>query len=173
MNQLGISIEELSSSKLVIQGNNQGAQHAIGTIHLEIAIGDLQASTIFHVIDSRTTYKILLQCPWIHENGVVTTTLHQCFNFYKQRIRNVDVDTKSFSEAESHFANAKFHTRSDDLSEVISTKVSVAKGTYKFEQRMVTTKKLNERDALNGRGNGEPTTQAKSEVPENEKMAIP
>ncbi|TYK08098.1 ty3-gypsy retrotransposon protein [Cucumis melo var. makuwa] len=47
MNQLGISVEELSNSKLVIQGVNQGAQQAIGTVHLEIAIGDLQATTIF------------------------------------------------------------------------------------------------------------------------------
>ncbi|KAA0045655.1 uncharacterized protein E5676_scaffold280G00100 [Cucumis melo var. makuwa] len=41
MNQLGISIGELSNSKLVIQGFNQGVQRAIGTVHLEIAIGDL------------------------------------------------------------------------------------------------------------------------------------
>ncbi|KAA0050269.1 uncharacterized protein E5676_scaffold180G00160 [Cucumis melo var. makuwa] len=50
MNQLSISVEELSNSKLVIQGFNQGARWAIGTVRLEIAIGDLQASTIFHVI---------------------------------------------------------------------------------------------------------------------------
>ena len=51
MNQLGISIEELSSSKLVIHGFNQGVQWAIDTILLEIVIGDLQASAIFNVID--------------------------------------------------------------------------------------------------------------------------
>ena len=82
MNQLSILVEELSNSKLVIQGFNQGAQRAIGIVRLEITIGDLQASTIFHVIDLRT-YKMLLERPWIHENGIVTSTLHQCFKFYK------------------------------------------------------------------------------------------
>ncbi|TYK05705.1 ty3-gypsy retrotransposon protein [Cucumis melo var. makuwa] len=114
MNQLGISVEELSNSKLVIQGFNQGAQLAIGTVRLEIVIGDLQASTIFHVIDSRTTYKMLLGHSWIHENGIVTSMLHQCFKFYKQRIRKVDADSRPFTKAESHFADANFYTKSED-----------------------------------------------------------
>ncbi|KAA0041159.1 uncharacterized protein E6C27_scaffold128G00820 [Cucumis melo var. makuwa] len=62
--------------------------------------------------------------------------------------------------------------RSDDVSEVISTEVSMAKGTYRSKQRMVTTTKSNEEDALNGRGNDEPKIQAKSKVSENEKMTI-
>ncbi|TYK02452.1 uncharacterized protein E5676_scaffold1738G00700 [Cucumis melo var. makuwa] len=62
--------------------------------------------------------------------------------------------------------------RSDDVSEVISTEVSMAKGTYRSKQRTVTTTKSNEEDALNGRGNDEPKIQAKSKVSENEKMTI-
>ena len=125
-----------------------------------------------HVIYSRTTYKLLLGHPWIHENGVVTSTLHQCFKFYKQDIRKVDVDTNPFSEAESLVVDAKFYIRNDDVSEVISTKVLMAH-TYNLEQRTITTKKSNEGDALNGRGNDEPTIQVKSEVSANERMAIP
>ncbi|KAA0057697.1 uncharacterized protein E5676_scaffold970G00370 [Cucumis melo var. makuwa] len=155
MNQLCISVEELSNSKLVIQGFNQEAQRAISTVRLEIVIGDLQASTIFyvidstifHVIDSRTTYKMLLGRPWIHENGIVTSTLHQCFKFYKQGIRKVDADSRPFTKAESHF-NAKFYTKSEDVSEVISTEIPVTKGTFKNEQEMITSKKSNKRDAL-------------------------
>ncbi|KAA0041506.1 uncharacterized protein E5676_scaffold205G001640 [Cucumis melo var. makuwa] len=99
--------------------------------------------------------------------------LHQCFEFYKQRIIKVDVDIKPFLESESHFPDAKFYIKGDDISEVISTEVPVAKGTYKLEQRTITTKKPNEGDALHGRENDEPTVQAKFKVPENEKMAIP
>ncbi|TYK24094.1 gag protease polyprotein [Cucumis melo var. makuwa] len=105
MNQLRISVEVLSNSKLVIQGFNQGAQQAIGTVRLEIVIGDLQASTIFH------------------------------------GIRKVDVDTKPFTKAESHFADAKFYTKSEDVSEVISTEVLVTKGTFKNEPGLSPTQK--------------------------------
>ena len=173
MNQLSILIEELSSSKLVIHGFNQGSQQAIGTVRLEIAIEDLQASAIFHVIDSRTTYNMLLGRPWIHENEVVTSTLHQYFKFYKQIVRKVDADTKPFSKVESHFADVKFYTKDDDVGEVISSEVLVAKGTYKLDQIKITTKKSNEGDAFNDQKNDESTTQAKSEVRGSEKMAIP
>ncbi|KAA0067071.1 uncharacterized protein E5676_scaffold14G00880 [Cucumis melo var. makuwa] len=100
--QLGISVEELSNSKLAIQGFNEGAQRAIGTICFEIAIGYLQASTIFH------------------------------------GIRKVDADIKPFSKAKSHIADGKFYTKSDDVREVLSTEVPMAKGTYKHNQGMVT-----------------------------------
>ena len=102
------------------------------------------------MIDSRTTYKKLLGRPWIHENGVVTSTLHQCFKFYKQGVRKVDAVTKPLSKAESHFADAKFYTKDDDVSEVISSEVPVAKGTYKLKQIKIITKKSNEGDTLNG-----------------------
>ncbi|KAA0063077.1 ty3-gypsy retrotransposon protein [Cucumis melo var. makuwa] len=171
MNQLGISVEELSNGKLVIQGFNQGAQQAIGTVRLEIVIGDLQASTILHVIDSRTTYKMLLGRPWIHENGIVTSTLHQCFKFYKQGIRKVDAESRPFTKAESHFADAKFYTKSEDVSEIISTEVPVTKGTFKNEQEMITSKKSNKGDALNSPQNGESTTETKLRAPEAEKIA--
>ncbi|TYK08805.1 uncharacterized protein E5676_scaffold796G00100 [Cucumis melo var. makuwa] len=39
-------------------------------IRLELTIGDLKASALFHIIDSRITYKLLLGRLWIHGNGV-------------------------------------------------------------------------------------------------------
>ncbi|XP_050945125.1 uncharacterized protein LOC127150667 [Cucumis melo] len=120
MRQLGILMDELSNSKLVIQGFNQGSQRVIGMIRLELIIGDLKASALFHVIDSRTTYKLLLGCPWIHGNGVVTSTLHQCFKFYQDIVKKVEVDYNLFSEAESHFADAKFYWKNDNSPEVVS-----------------------------------------------------
>ncbi|TYK28705.1 ty3-gypsy retrotransposon protein [Cucumis melo var. makuwa] len=118
MNQLGISVEELSNSKLLIQGFNQGAQRAIGT-----------------------------------------------------GIWKVDADSRPFTKAESHFADAKFYTKSEDVSEIISTEVPVTKGTFKNEQEMITSKKSNKGDALNSQQNGESTTETKLRAPEAEKIA--
>ena len=71
MRELGITIDELSKSQLMIHGFNQGGQRAIGMIRLDLTVGDLASSTLFHVIDARTTYKMLLGRPWIHGNGVI------------------------------------------------------------------------------------------------------
>ncbi|KAB2615234.1 hypothetical protein D8674_021822 [Pyrus ussuriensis x Pyrus communis] len=66
----------------------------------------LKSSTIFHVIDARTSYSLLLGRPWIHANGVVPSTLHQCLKFYREGVKVIQGDTKPFTEAESHFADA-------------------------------------------------------------------
>ncbi|KAM2003907.1 hypothetical protein ACFX15_027417 [Malus domestica] len=61
---IGIKVDELSLSCLLIQ--------------VEMTIGELKSSTIFHVIDVRTSYNLLLGRHWIHRNGVVPSTPHQC-----------------------------------------------------------------------------------------------
>ena len=70
----------------------------------------MESSALVHVIDARTTYNILLGRPWIHENMVVPSTLHQCFKYYKNgEVRKVLADTNPFNEAESHYVDAKFY----------------------------------------------------------------
>ena len=48
MRRLGLIMEELSHSRLVIQGFNQGGQRAIGMIHLELVIGELAGRSEEH-----------------------------------------------------------------------------------------------------------------------------
>ncbi|KAM1242915.1 hypothetical protein ACFX2G_035222 [Malus domestica] len=74
-----------------------------------MTIGELKSSTIFHVIDARTSYSLLLGRPWIHGNGVIPSTFHQCLKFYREEVKVSQGDTKPFIEAESHFADAKFY----------------------------------------------------------------
>ncbi|KAM2685925.1 hypothetical protein EV2_008880 [Malus domestica] len=81
MNTIGIKADELSLSRLLIQ--------------VEMTIGELKSITIFHVIDARISYGLLLGRPWIHANGVIYG------------------DTKPFTEAESHFPDAKFYMDED------------------------------------------------------------
>uniref|UniRef100_A0A2N9HH26 Uncharacterized protein n=1 Tax=Fagus sylvatica TaxID=28930 RepID=A0A2N9HH26_FAGSY len=73
--------EKLSKSRLVIQGFNQEGQRAIGIIRLDVTMEDLKTRPLFHVIDSKTSYNLLLGRPWLHENGIVPSTLHQCFKY--------------------------------------------------------------------------------------------
>ena len=43
----------------------------------------LSSDMLFHVINAKKSYNVLLGQPWFHENGVIPLTLHQCFKFYK------------------------------------------------------------------------------------------
>jgi len=57
INDLGITMDDLSKRQMVIQGFRLESQHAIGMIRLEITMSDLSTSSIFHLTDSKTSYK--------------------------------------------------------------------------------------------------------------------
>ncbi|KAM2675582.1 hypothetical protein EV1_002329 [Malus domestica] len=142
---IGIKADELSLSRLLIQGFNQGGQRAMGMIRVEMTIGELKSSTIFHVIDARTSYGLLLGRPWIHANGVVPSTLHQCLKFYREGVKVIYGDTKPFTEAESHFADAKFYMDEDMVPEALPKEIkSTGKATPKKQERQAMPKKQEE-----------------------------
>jgi hypothetical protein len=74
LRELEIPTNELSNSRLMIQGFNQGGQRALGTIRMELLIDDMESAALFHVIDAKTSYNLLLGRPWLHENGVGPST---------------------------------------------------------------------------------------------------
>ncbi|KAL0411688.1 UNVERIFIED_CONTAM: hypothetical protein Slati_3758500 [Sesamum latifolium] len=94
----------------MIQGFNQGGQKAVGIIRLQLTMEDMVSTALFHVIDAKTSYNMLLSRPWLHENAVVPSTWHQCFKYCRNGIvKKVLGDSKPFTEAESHFAEAKYY----------------------------------------------------------------
>ncbi|KAI5348893.1 hypothetical protein L3X38_001780 [Prunus dulcis] len=105
MMKLGITMNELCRSHLMIQGFNQGGQRVMGIIKIELVIGDLKSNTLFHVIDAKTSYNLLFGRPWVHENGKVPSTLHQCSKFYRGGVKKSLGKVKPFTEAKSHFAD--------------------------------------------------------------------
>jgi len=84
MHDLGITIEELSKSRTMIQGLNLGGQRAIGMIRVKLVMVGLSTSSIFHVIDAKTSYKLLFGQPWLHEHGIVVFTLIQCLKYLRR-----------------------------------------------------------------------------------------
>ncbi|KAM1690340.1 hypothetical protein ACFXTN_029253 [Malus domestica] len=107
-----------------------------------MAIGELKSSTIFHVIDARTSYGLLLGRPWIYTNGVVPYTLHQCLKFYQEGAKAIYGDTKPFTEAESHFADAKFYMDEDMVPETFPKEIKfMGKATLKKQEWQAVPKK--------------------------------
>ena len=110
--RIGITLDELSQSRLMIQGFNRDGQRALGKIRLELLIDDMESNALFHVIDAKTTYNMLLRRPWIHQNGVVSSTLHQCFKYCKNgEVKTVVADAKPFTVAKAHYVDTKFYMK--------------------------------------------------------------
>ncbi|KAH0748120.1 hypothetical protein KY290_027352 [Solanum tuberosum] len=59
--------------------------------------------------------------PWVHENKVISSTYHQFLKYYEDGVaKKIIADNNPFTEAEAHFADAKFYlkkyaTKIDDI----------------------------------------------------------
>ncbi|KAK4383075.1 hypothetical protein Sango_2811300 [Sesamum angolense] len=84
LKELEFPIDELSNSRLIIQGFNQGGQRVVGIIRIQLTMEDMVSSALCHVIDTKTYYNMLL-------------------------VKKVLGDNKPFTEAESHFADATYY----------------------------------------------------------------
>ena len=94
---MGMNAKQLTPSMLTIQGFNQAGQKAMGTIVLQMEIGELLSTALFHVIDAPTSYNVLLGRPWLHNYGIVPSTLHQCFKWLENgEVKTVVADTDPF-----------------------------------------------------------------------------
>ncbi|KAK4390240.1 Transposon Tf2-12 polyprotein [Sesamum angolense] len=77
---------------------------------MQLTMEDMVSSALFHVIDAKISYNMLLGRPWLHENAVVPSTWHQYFKYCRNGIvKNMLDDNKPFTEAESHFVDAKYY----------------------------------------------------------------
>ncbi|XP_074301161.1 uncharacterized protein LOC141632514 [Silene latifolia] len=124
MNELGITMDELSSSRTMIHGFNLNGERAVGMIRVNLTMGDLSSDILFHVMDGKTLFKLLLVRPWKHENGVVASTVHQCLKYYRGGERKIDGDAKPFSKVDSFFADAKFFEENGTSSEFMPSTIS-------------------------------------------------
>jgi hypothetical protein len=61
MKELAIPMDELFLSHLMSQGFIKGGQNAIRKIRLAIQMEDMKFNALFHVIDAKTSYNMLLR----------------------------------------------------------------------------------------------------------------
>ena len=111
LEELGIPPSKLSHTSVSIFGYDGSAQRPIGKIRFKLQIGDLISEVTVYAIRTPSCYNILLGRPWIHENGVVPSTLHQCIKFVGNDglIHRVFADKKPFKGKDVHFADAQMY----------------------------------------------------------------
>ena len=105
----------MTAEKITILGFNQNSQKSLGAVTLTIRFGQLVTQTKFYVLDAHTSYKALLGRPWLHENHVVPSTLHQCMKYaHEGKIRRINGDVRPFGVHEISFGDAKYFLEEDE-----------------------------------------------------------
>ncbi|GAA0144903.1 hypothetical protein LIER_05224 [Lithospermum erythrorhizon] len=84
---LGIFMEDMQQSRIMIQGFNQGLQRTLGKLSLHQTIGELKTTLCFYLIDPKVSYKYC-------KDGVES---------------NIKADGNLFIVEESHFGDVKYY----------------------------------------------------------------
>ncbi|KAL4194810.1 hypothetical protein AMTRI_Chr05g61390 [Amborella trichopoda] len=108
LTRLELGYDDLTPTHITVQGFNQSGEKSAGTIRLCLKIDGLNNYAQFHVINTNTSYNVLLGRPWLHDQGVVPSTLHQYFKYSRDgRQHMVYVNKRLFPIAETHYADVK------------------------------------------------------------------
>lgn len=117
LNMISLSVldaVDLLGDKIIRQSINVSSFRGhstctVGFVNLDLKVEPIRATHKFHVIDSQTTYHLLLGRSWIHNHKVVPTTYHQRLEaVWKGKRVHVSASESPFQRGEAHFLEAAY-----------------------------------------------------------------
>jgi hypothetical protein len=78
LRQLGCSVEDLIKTNIALSDFNGQASEAQGVLNVDLTVGSKTVPTSFFIVNSKSTYTVLLRRDWIHANCCILSMMHQC-----------------------------------------------------------------------------------------------
>ena len=78
LRHLGRSTADLIKTNVTLSDFNGQASETQGVLNVDLTVGRKTIPTAFFVVDSKSTYAVLLGRDWIHANCCIPSTMHQC-----------------------------------------------------------------------------------------------
>jgi hypothetical protein len=78
LHRLGRSTGDLIKTNVTLSDFNGQTSEAQGFLSVVLTIGNKTVPTSFFVVNSKSTYNVLLGRDWIHTNCCIPSTMHQC-----------------------------------------------------------------------------------------------
>jgi hypothetical protein len=78
LRRLGRSIGDLIKTNVTLSDFNGQTSEAQGVLSVDLAIGNKTVPISFFIVNSKSTYNVLLGRDWIHTNYCIPSTMHQC-----------------------------------------------------------------------------------------------
>ncbi|XP_028061232.1 uncharacterized protein LOC114264732 [Camellia sinensis] len=120
--EFGLHKDDLEQSDNLMVGFNGTPTWPLGTMSLEMQVGSKKVIIEFNVIDTPSTYNIILERPWLHVMRVVPSTLHQLLQFQTEQgikeVRGDQVQVKNcFMVAMKYTSNVRESESAENESE--------------------------------------------------------
>ncbi|PVH32064.1 hypothetical protein PAHAL_9G304600 [Panicum hallii] len=78
LRRLGWSTGDLIETNVTLSDFNGQTSEAQGVLSMDLTIGNKTVLTSFFIVNSKSTYNVLLGRDWIHTNCCIPSTMHQC-----------------------------------------------------------------------------------------------
>jgi hypothetical protein len=78
LRRLGRSNADLIETNVTLSDFNGQASETQGVLNVDLTVGRKTIPTSFFIVDSKSTYAVLLGRDWIHANCSIPSTMHQC-----------------------------------------------------------------------------------------------
>ena len=75
--RLGRSSADLIKTNVMLNDFNGQPSEAMGVLNVELTVGRKTIPTSFFIVNSKSTYTVLLGRDWIHTNCCIPSTMHQ------------------------------------------------------------------------------------------------
>jgi hypothetical protein len=77
---LGRSTGDLIKTNVTLSDFNGQTSEVQGVLSVDLTVGSKTVPTSFFIVNSKSTYTVLLGRDWIHANCYIPSTLHQCLS---------------------------------------------------------------------------------------------
>jgi hypothetical protein len=78
LRRLGWSTGDLIKTNITLSDFNGQTSEAQCVLSVDLTVGNNTVPTSFFIINSKSTYNVLLGRDWIHTNCCISSTMHQC-----------------------------------------------------------------------------------------------
>jgi hypothetical protein len=78
LRRLGHSTGDLIKTNVTLSDFNGQTSEAQGVLNVDLTVGSKIVPTSFFIVNSKSTYTILLGRDWIHANCCIPSMMHQC-----------------------------------------------------------------------------------------------
>jgi hypothetical protein len=78
LRRLGRSAGDLIKTNITLSDFNGQTSEAQGVLSVDLTVGNKTVPTSFFIVNSKSTYNVLLGRDWIHPNCCIPSTMHQC-----------------------------------------------------------------------------------------------
>ncbi|KAL4198782.1 hypothetical protein AMTRI_Chr03g141800 [Amborella trichopoda] len=81
LERICIDLDYLEPSQLTIIAYDGSKRQAEGTMPIALSVRPISQTVRFYVSDIDSSFMLLLEWPWLHENLAIASILHQCLKF--------------------------------------------------------------------------------------------